>query len=122
MKNLSTYSTDELRAILYEKAADEQKIYISRLKSLTPEQIIESSYEKVIRDDILSIFENEDISREQTLELLKLKEPLADCYARWLHNDYSHMEMLRDTIEEFANDLFKQSAQKKKSKNYQPER
>ena len=116
MKNLSTYSTDELRAILYEKAADEQKIYIS------PEQIIESSYEKVIRDDILSIFENEDISRAQTLELLKLKEPLADCYARWLHNDYSHMDMLRDTIEEFANDLFKHNAQKKKSKNYRSER
>ncbi len=122
MINFNMYTTEELRDRLYEKASGEQDRFISKLKTLTPEQIIEASYEKVIRDDILIVFEGDDISRKQTIELLKLKEPLADCYARWLHNDFSHMDMLRDTISEFADDLVKYSEQKKKHNRHQPER
>ena len=54
--------------------------------------------------------------------MLKLKEPLADCYARWLHTDCSHMEMLRDTVEDLANDLVKLSERKKAKKKHDPER
>ena len=83
---------------------------------------MDAAYEKVMRDDILMIFENEEMEPKQVKALLKLKEPLADCYARWLHTDCSHMEMLRDTVEDLANDLVKLSEQKKAKKKHEPER
>ena len=46
-------STENLRGLLWEKAAKEQSDYIEHLKTLPPEQIIDRAYEKVMRDDIL---------------------------------------------------------------------
>lgn len=111
----------DLQQQLYEKAAAEQKMYISKLKLKLPEQIIECAYEKVMRDDILLVFEYEDLPKKQVKELLKLKEPIAVCYERWLHNDYSHMNMLKDSISEVANDMIRHQAEQKKVKK-EPER
>ena len=122
MKNVNRYSTDELSVMLYNKAKAEQDTFIEGLKVLPPEKIIEASYEKVIRDDLLMTFESKDFSREQVKELLKLDNPLAECYDRWLSNDYSYMDMLEDTIDEFADKLVEQAAQQKKAKKNQPER
>ena len=104
-----------------EKAAAEQKMYISKLKLKPPEQIVECAYEKVMRDDILLVFEYEDLPKKQVKELLKLKEPITVCYERWLHNDYSHMDMLKDSISELANDMIRHRAEQKKVKK-EPER
>jgi regulator of RNase E activity RraB len=113
----------DLQTRLYERAKAEQERFISDLKLKSPEEIINSSYEKVIRDDILTIFENDKLPKEQVKELLKLKEPLGACYARWLYNDYSHMDMLRDTIDELADELLKYNKEQKKTKKKQePER
>lgn len=113
----------DLRQKLYEKAKAEQEKYVAELKQKPPEEIINSSYEKVIRDDILCIFENEDLPEKQVKELLKIDEPIASCYARWLHNDYSHMDMLHDTVSEFADDLIKHNKEQKKAKKkHDPER
>ena len=43
--------------LLYGKVAQEHDDFIDELKTKPPEQIIEASYEKVIKDDLLSIFE-----------------------------------------------------------------
>lgn len=113
----------DLRLKLYEKAKAEQESYLAELKQKPPEEIIASAYEKTMRDDILIIFENEDLPEKQVKELLKIDEPIASCYACWLHNDYSHMDMLRDTVSEFANDLVKHNdEQKKAKKKHEPER
>ena len=104
-------SKENLRQTLWEKAAKEQSDYIEHLKTLPPEQIIDRAYEKVMRDDILMTFENdymsEYLSEKQVKELLKLDCPLAACYAEWLDTDVSHMDMLRDTIDDFAKNLRK---------------
>ena len=51
---------------------------------------------------------------------MKLKYPLAECYNKWLKADCSHMEMLRDTIEDFGESLVKNAELKKKK--HEPER
>lgn len=114
---------EDLQKQLYEKAAAQQQKFVQELRESTPEAIIEQAYELVIREDILIIFESEDLPKKQVKELLKLKEPISECYARWLHNDYSHMDMLKDTIGELADDLAKHSEEQKKAKKkHEPER
>ena len=108
---------ENLRNLLYEKAVKEQSEFVEYLKKLSPEQIIEKSYEKALRDDILMTFEDDYLSDEQIAELIKLEKPLAACYDEWLDVDCSHMEMLRDTIADFTNQLVKENAPKKEKNN-----
>lgn len=91
------------------KAWIEQEKFVTHLETLPPKEIIEMSYEKVMRDDILMIFEEADLSTDHVRALLKLEQPLASCYSRWLKNDLSHMEMLQDTITSFSDRLVKES-------------
>lgn len=118
-------NTNDFRELLYRKAAQEQEHFIENLKSRPPEKIIEAAYEKVMRDDILILLEpeNETLSHEQVKALLKLNYPLSACYDAWLHNDCSYMDMLRDTITDFAEGLAeKAEPQKAQKKKHEPER
>lgn len=90
---------------LYEKAKSEQAAFISELKAKEPQQIIDAAYEKSIRDDLLMNFEEDFLEINQLKELLKLDYPLSACYDAWLKTDVSHMEMLRDSVEQFADTL-----------------
>lgn len=118
--------TNDFRELLHRKAAQEQKHFVENLKSRPPEKIIEAAYEKVMRDDILILLEpeNETLSHEQTKALLKLDYPLSACYDAWLQNDCSYMDMLRDTVEDYANGLAKEDMQQKSKnkKHSEPER
>lgn len=116
-------SKEDLRDLLYQKASKEQSDYIEHLKTLPPEQIIDRSYEKVMRDDILMTFEDDYLSDKQVAELIKLDYPLSACYEEWMDNDYSHMEMLRDTIDDYTQRLVKEhEAEKQNKKKHEPER
>ena len=109
----------DLQTRLYEKVKTEQDMYISNLLQKSPQEVLDHAYEKVIRDDILMIFESEDLPDKQVRQLLKLKNPLAECYDKWLKADCSHMDMLRDTIEDFGERLAAESIKKRKT---EPER
>lgn len=85
--------------LLYKKLHQEHEAFIADLKTKTPEQIIEASYEKVIKDDLLSIFEYTDFSQTEAKALYKLDKPLDALYQEWLHNDMSYMDMPRDTVD-----------------------
>lgn len=118
-------NSNNLRELLLEKAYKEQSDFIETLKLQPPEKIIDSSYEKVMRDDILMTFEDDYLSDKQVMELLKLDYPLSACYNEWMDTDYSHMEMLRDTIDDYTKRLVdenKQESEKTQKKKYEPER
>ena len=115
--------TENLRGLLWEKAAKEQSDYIEKLKQLSPDEIISCCYEKVMRDDILLSFEDSYLSDRQIKALLKLDYPLDYCYNEWLGNDCSHMEMLRDTIDKAAQMLAEEyEAQTRDKRKHNPER
>lgn len=92
----------DLQTKLYEKAKAEQDKFVYELLQKSSKEVMEAAYEKVLRDDILMIFENEDMDSEVVETLLKLEYPLAECYEHWLQSDCSHMDMLKDTVEDLA--------------------
>ena len=50
---------NELKDLLYEKMSKEQDNFIEKLKHSSPEEIISKAYEKIMRDDILMLFDDE---------------------------------------------------------------
>ena len=96
---------EEINTALYNKMSKEQDDFIQLLKQSAPEKIIELAYELVMREDILLSIEGKDIPVSKAKQLLKLEKPLDLIYQEWLGNDYSHMEMIEDTINDFADKL-----------------
>jgi len=86
---------------IYEKAELEYKSYLENLKTKTPQEIINSAYEITIKADILLSIEN-DLSDDEISVLSKLDMPLQAIYDEWLNNDYSYMEMIRDSVNDYA--------------------
>ena len=115
-------SKESLRELLYQKASKEQEVYVEHIKRLPPELIIEKAYEKVMRDDILMAFEDDYLSDKQIAELIKLDYPLLACYNEWMDTDYSHMEMLRDTIDDYTKRLVEENEKQKDKKRHELER
>ena len=113
---------NELKDLLYEKMSKEQDNFIEKLKHSSPEEIISSAYEKVMRDDILMLFDDDFLDTKQMKALLKLEYPLSACYYEWLKNDCSYMDMLRDTVDDFSKDLVKEHEKAKKKKRSELER
>ena len=105
---------DTIKDLLYEKMSNEQNDFVENLKHLSPEKIIQSAYEKVMRDDILMLFEDDFLDDKQIKALLRLERPLSACYDEW--------DMLRDTVDDFSKDLVKEHEKAKKKKRSDPER
>lgn len=98
---------EQLNTALYEKVYAEQQEFISSLKTMTPENIIQYAYELVIREDILLLLEENDLDARQCKVLLKEKKPLDKLFLAWEKHEGDHMNEIRDCIENKANDLIK---------------
>ena len=90
---------NERKDLLYEKMSKEQDNFIENLKHSSPEEIIHSAYENVMRYEILMLFEYYFLDDKQIKALLRLEKPLSACYDEWLKNDCSYMDMLCDTVD-----------------------
>ncbi len=90
---------------LYTKISGEYDNFIENLKTLPPEQVIEKSYEKVFKEDILLTIEGENLSPEKAKALLKLEKPLDSLYHAWLETDASYMDRLYDCVEGYADKM-----------------
>jgi hypothetical protein len=91
-----------LREQLYEKMSAEYKGFLDEMKSKPASDVLEAAYEKVFKEDLLITIENSGFSDEQLSALLTLDTPLADLYWNWLDTDVSYMDMLRDSVDEYA--------------------
>lgn len=85
--------------LLYKKLSEEYDIFIVDLKSKSPEYIIESAYESVIKVDLLTVFEYTDYSQDEAKALFELSYPLDALYQAWLKNDLTYMDLLKITID-----------------------
>ena len=83
---------------LYDKMSTELENFISELKDQSPDLIIESAYELVMKEDLLSIFEYTDYTEDEAKALFELPYSLDAIYQAWLKNDLSYMSLLEDTI------------------------
>ena len=85
---------------LYEKMKNELNELKTELKSKPPDEIIQSAYELVTKEDILSVFEiEEDFDLQEYKALLKTKKPLEYLYQEWLNYDGSEMDSIRNSVD-----------------------
>lgn len=92
----------ELKEILLKRMSQEYEDFLSGLYASSPAEIIQASYEKVFKEDILSVVECGVLDAECVKALLKEKYPLDGCYQRWLDEDVTYMEDLRYCMEDYA--------------------
>lgn len=86
---------------LYQKMKAEFDSFINTLKDSSPDTIIEKSYEKVFKEEILGLFENGiHLDVKQAKAILATKSPLETFYQDWLKADCSYLDSLKDCIDE----------------------
>ena len=98
-------NTNDLNTALYEKMSAEQDRYRNWLKSQPPEEILHHSYEYTVREDILMEMEQLELTVAQAQALLDSPSPLADVYRYFEKLETGYMDVIRDSIENRANDV-----------------
>lgn len=96
---------DDIDRQLYDKICAEYELFIQKLEKMTPIQVIEHAYEKVIKEELVMIFENTVFSEVEAGILIELDWPLEALYQEWLRNDFSFTEMITTTITNFASEI-----------------
>lgn len=100
---------EQLNTALYEKVCAEQQEFVSSLKTMTPENMIQHAYELVIREDILLSLEENDLDARQCKALLIERKLLDKLFLAWERHEGDHMNEIRDCIDNKANELIKLS-------------
>ena len=98
-------NANDLNTALYEKMAAEQDKYRDWLKSQPPEEILHHTYEYTIREDIVMAMEEVELTDAQAQALLESPSPLADVYRYFEKLETGHMDVIRDSIENRADDV-----------------
>lgn len=66
-------------------------ILLKKLKSLPPDQIIDSAYEKVFKEEFMTTVQYKDLSKTEINALLKIDYLLDSLYQEWLKNDFGYI-------------------------------
>lgn len=102
-------TTEEMHTALYEKFSAEQDNYRAWLLKQTPEEINQHSYEYTVREDIVMMMEDAEFSPQQAAALLWKGTTLSDIYKDFTKVETGYMDILRDTVENRANDILKEA-------------
>ena len=100
--------------LLYEKVQQEYNEYLADLKKLPPEKIIEQSYQKTIKEDMVTLCGETERPQSEAKALYLLRYPLEEIYQQWLDTDVSYMDMLRDSIDDRAKSAVKEMREKQR--------
>ena len=100
-------NTNDLNTALYEKMAAEQDKFRDWLKSQPPEEILHHTYEYTVREDIVMAMEELELTDAQAKALLESPSPLADVYRYFEKLETGYMDVIRDSIENRADDVCK---------------
>ncbi len=100
--------------LLYEKVQAEYDVFIEELKRMTPEQVIEKAYEKVIKEDLVTEIQHGSLEPNEAKALYREKYPLDRMYQEWLDADVSYMDLLKDSIDDTAKKVVKEMKEKQR--------
>ena len=101
-------NTMDKNTALYEKMAAEQNTFRDWLKSQSPEEVLNHAYEYTIREDIVMAMEELELSDRQAQALLDSSSPLADVYRHFERLETGYMDVIRESIEERADEMLVQ--------------
>lgn len=89
----------EYRAnLLYDRAKAEFDARMAEIAALSPKEILDHAYEKVIKEEFLGELE-QGLDEWETDTLLTYPQPLAALYTEWMDNDFSFWDSIRGTVE-----------------------
>ena len=111
-------NTNDLNTALYEKMAAEQDKYRDWLKSQPPAEVLNHAYEYTVREDIVMAMEELELTDAQAQALLDSPTPLADVYRHFEKLETGYMDVIRDSIENRADDACKAQAELRKAAIY----
>ena len=111
-------NTNDLNTALYEKMAAEQDKYRNWLKSQSPAEVLNHAYEYTVREDIVMAMEELELTDTQAQALLDSPTPLADVYRYFEKLETGYMDVIRDSIENRADDACKAQAELRKAAIY----
>ncbi len=111
-------NTNDLNTALYEKMAAEQDKYRDWLKSQPPAEVLNHAYEYTVREDIVMAMEELELTAAQAQALLDSPTPLADVYRYFEKLETGYMDVIRDSIENRADDACKAQAELRKAAIY----
>ena len=100
--------------LLYEKVQAEYDAFIEELKRMTPEQVIDRAYEKVTKENMVTIIQEKELTPSEAKALYREKYPLDRMYQEWLDTDVSEMQMFKDSIDDTAKDAVKEMKAKQR--------
>ena len=96
---------EEMTIALYEKMRTEQNKYRSWLEEQPPEEILNHAHEYTVREDIMTLLENNYLDAAQAEALLASPTPLADLYEKWCELELNNAYNIWDCIESRAKDV-----------------
>ena len=102
------------KELLCEKLQKEYDSYIENLKQKPPEDIIKNAYRIIFMKDLVTVCENDILTQKEAKALYRHNAPLEELYQEWLSNDFSYMDMLRDTVKDRAATAVKELKEKHK--------
>ena len=103
--------SEDLQQQLYDRFANEQEAYRKHLLSMTPEAMLEHSYEYTVREDLLAVMENKALCPEQAAALLESGVTFADLYKDFMKIETGYMDILRDTVKNRAESTLQKAAE-----------
>ncbi|MBR6624376.1 MAG: DUF3848 domain-containing protein [Ruminococcus sp.] len=86
--------------LLYEKMEKEYEDYVSSVKEMSVEQIINNAYKIAVKEDILMIFYDSKRPQKEAKALYGMKYPLDYLYERWMKESCSQMDLIVDSVNE----------------------
>ena len=102
-------TNEEMHTALYEKFSAEQDNHRAWLLKQTPEEILHHTYEYTVREDIVMMMEEAEFSPQQAAALLWKGTTLSDIFKSFTKVETEYMDILRNTVENRANDILKEA-------------
>ena len=99
---------EKLNEQLYDKMMAELTHFRSELLAKPPEEILKNAEEYMVRSDIVMAVEEMELDEKRAAALLKSATPLADVYKKFSDLNVEHMDVIRNSIENTANEVLRE--------------
>lgn len=112
---------EQLEQQLYEKVKAEHDAYLAEIKAKPVDEIISNAYEIAWRENLLYLFDSSTgLTWKRLQVLLEMQSPCAEMYAGWLKQDSEELDTIRGCMENCADNILRDRAEKKYSDPTQP--
>lgn len=91
--------------LLEEKLDKEFNTFREKLKTKSPEEIIDKAYELIVKEEINEELKNMKLHDQEKVIMLDQSDLLTEFYHDWLDTDVALGEVLKETLEESVSAL-----------------